>query len=79
MNSTTTNMDELLIKRCNEFTHEALKNNIKIDRICMFVKDYQRKYLSLKEKDPNAAKIYTIAVWIALYYNKDTGKFNIIQ
>ena len=55
--------DELLIKRCNDFTHKALSNGMNIDRVCMLVKDYQTKYIYIKEQDENLIEDFTFEFW----------------
>ena len=42
--------DKLLTERCNEFTRDMLKNGMELNKVCMFVKDYQKKYLFIKQE-----------------------------
>jgi len=55
--------DELLTDRCNEFTRKMLELGMDINRICFFVKDYQRKYKHIKENDEELAKVFTFDYW----------------
>ena len=64
--------DKLLMERCNDYTRHMLKGNMHINKICMFVKDYQRKYLFIKQEGGDY-KSFTMEVWWKLG-QRDGGK-----
>ena len=65
--------DKLLTERCNEFVRDMLKNGMELNKICMFVKDYQRKYLFIKQEGGNY-NAFTVEMWWKLG-QKGNGKF----
>lgn len=58
--------DKFLMKQCNEFTHKALKAGLSINTTCALVKEYQVKYLYIKENDEKLAREFTIEMWVKL-------------
>jgi len=65
--------DTLLTERCNTFTRDMLKCGMSIDKICMYVKDYQRKYIYMKQQGADCSA-FTFEVWWNLGQRGD-GKF----
>jgi len=65
--------DTLLTERCNEFTRKMLKGGMDINKLCMFVKDYQKKYLFMKQEGGDY-KLFTMKIWWELGQRGD-GKF----
>jgi hypothetical protein len=65
--------DTLLNERCEKVTRDLLASGVSIDKICMFVRDYQRKYMYIKQEggDCNA---FTFKVWWQLG-QRGEGKF----
>jgi hypothetical protein len=57
--------DHILKERCEEFTKKMLEDGMEIDRICLFVKDYQNKYMYLKNQKcgDKLTKAYTFKYW----------------
>ena len=68
-------MDTLLIERCNAFTRDMLEGGMDINKVCMYVKDYQKKYLFIKQEggDYNA---FTFKMWWKLG-QRGNGKFSL--
>ena len=54
--------DTILMERCNDFVGEMLKQGVDINRICVFVKDYQKKYMYLKRQGFDVSK-FTFREW----------------
>ena len=55
--------DEFLMKKSQELTAALLDKKMNINTITAVVKEYQTKYLYIKENDPNLAKKYTPELW----------------
>jgi len=69
--------DKILIERCNKFTRDMLGAGMDINRICMFVKDYQKKYIEVKERGGEEfAKLFTFELWWKSSQTED-GKFKL--
>ena len=55
-------VDKFMINQCNETTHKMLKAGVGIDTVCKVIKDYQQKYLCLKDSGEFSAeqvKVFT--------------------
>ncbi len=65
--------DTLLIERCNTATRDMLNIGMDLRYVCMFVKDYQRKYLVIKQEGGDF-NVFTFKVWWELGQRGD-GKF----
>jgi hypothetical protein len=48
-------------------TRGLLERGMKLNRVCMLVKDYQKKYICIKEQSPIHAKEFTAKMWWELY------------
>ena len=57
--------DKTLMSRSNEMTRMFLENKMDIDRICVFVKDYQFKYLAIKDEfgEGDILDAFTPEIW----------------
>lgn len=57
--------DKTLIDYSNILTRILLEGKMDIDRVCLFVKDYQRKYLLIKEAGATEEQLkgYTPLKW----------------
>ena len=57
--------DKTLIDYSNKFTRILLETGIDINKVCLFVKDYQRKYIHIKEQGASdeILKAYTPEIW----------------
>ena len=69
--------DKLLISRCNDFTRKMLSGGMDLNKVCMFVKDYHRKYLFIKLEggDYNA---FTMEMWWKLG-QRDGNRFAVVK
>jgi hypothetical protein len=47
----------------NNMTRGLLEGGIELNRVCMLVKDYQKKYICIKEQSPIRAKEFTAKMW----------------
>ena len=57
-------VDKFMINQCNETTHKMLKAGVGIDTVCKVIKDYQQKYLYLKEEtSADQVKEYTFELY----------------
>ena len=65
--------DTLLTERCNEFTRKMLEGGMDINKLCVCVKDYQKKYLFIKQEGGDY-KAFTMKIWWELGQRGD-GKF----
>ena len=69
--------DEMLIQRCNQFTRDMLEAGMDLNRVCMYVKDYQKKYAVVKKGGgEELAKVYTLDYWWKMSQTED-GKFKL--
>jgi len=57
--------DKTLMSRSNEMTRMFLENKMEIDRVCMLVKDYQFKYLAIKDEfgEGDILDAFTPEIW----------------
>ena len=57
--------DKTLIDYSNTLTTILLQNGLKIDTVCLCVKEYQRKYVHIREEgaSPELLKAYTPEKW----------------
>ena len=69
--------DTLLTERCSAFTRKMLEGGMDINMVCMFVKDYQKKYLFIKQEGGDY-KLFTMEVWWELGQRGD-GKFSLAK
>ena len=57
--------DKTLMSRSNEMTRKLLENKMDIDRVCILVKDYQFKYLAIKDEfgEGDILHAFTPEIW----------------
>jgi hypothetical protein len=80
MNDINKNLaDKTLIDYSNRLTRILLKAEIDINKICLFVKDYQRKYIHIREEGASdeLLKAYTPEIWWKM--SKTDGGIKIIK
>jgi len=65
--------DTLLTERCSAFVIKSIESGMEINEICMFIKDYQKKYLFIKQEGGDY-KAFTMKIWLGLGQRGD-GKF----
>lgn len=56
-------MDNFLMTECKNATELMLKNDMDIDRVCELIKDYQLKYMLLKQEQPELCYKYDFKMW----------------
>ena len=61
--------DTFMMTECNNMTRSFLEGGMELNKVCMFVKDYQKKYICIKEQSPTSAKLYTTKIWWKLSVN----------
>ena len=61
--------DTFLRNESNYLTRGFLEIGMELNRVCMFVKDYQKKYICIKEQSPIHAKKFTAKMWWKLSSN----------
>ena len=69
MNEVNKNLtDKMLIDYSNRFTKMMLEGGLCIDRICLFVKDYQAKYIHIREQggSEEQLKAFTPEMWFMM-------------
>ena len=57
--------DKTLIDYSNKLTRILLQTGFDINKVCLFVKDYQRKYIHIREEGASdeLLKAYTPEIW----------------
>ena len=55
--------DKFLINECNVLTRNMLEGGMDINRICLIIKEYQTKYIFIKENDYELAQKFTAEMW----------------
>ena len=55
--------DDFLMTQCEQATEKMFTHGMSVDRIGYFIKDYQLKYITMKNKEPELATHFTFEAW----------------
>ena len=55
--------DKFLMDECNLFTRKMLEKGIDINRVCLIIKEYQTKYIHIKELNFQLSQQFTFEMW----------------
>ena len=55
--------DSFMMGECSNFTKGMIESGMDINKICEIVKNYQKKYIYVKNESPELAKLFTIKMW----------------
>ena len=55
--------DKFLIDECNLFTRKLLEVGMDINRVCLIIKEYQTKYIFIKENNFDLSQLFTAEMW----------------
>jgi hypothetical protein len=56
--------DPYLMPRSAELTQMLMNDKRSLDEICVCVKDFQRKFIALRNENPELAEKYTAMKWM---------------
>ena len=48
---------------CNLFTRKMLEKGMDINRVCLIIKEYQTKYIHIKELNFQLSQQFTFEMW----------------
>ena len=55
--------DKFMMNECNLFTRKMLEAGMDINRVCLIIKEYQTKYIFIKENDFKLSQQFTFEKW----------------
>ena len=55
--------DKFLMDECNLFARKMLEKGIDINRVCLIIKEYQTKYIHIKELNFQLSQQFTFEMW----------------
>ena len=55
--------DKFLMDECNLFTRKMLEKGMDINRVCLIIKEYQTKYIHIKELNFQLSQQFTFEMW----------------
>ncbi len=65
--------DKFLMEQSRDIVIKLIECNININEITRYVKDYQKKYLFIKQTNPEQLSLYTSLVWWQSSYDEKLG------
>ena len=55
--------DKFMMNECNVFTRKMLDLGMDIEILCDIIKEYQTKYIFIKENDFKLSQQFTLEMW----------------
>ena len=55
--------DTFMMGECFTFTKAMMDAGMELNTICKIIKNYQQKYIYIKNENPEMAKLFTIEMW----------------